>query len=133
MSMRKISIFTILLASFFLFGGSTSPMQSENSAINNAIKKGNSRDLSRHFNNSIDLLIPGNEGTYSKAQAEIIVGKFFKSNPPKSFTVSQEENTPDRGIYTIGRYMSTNSKTYRVYYLTKKVGPNYRIQRLQFE
>ena len=65
----------------------TDPIPQDNPEIINAIITGNASSLAKNFNNSIDLLIPGNEGTYSKAQAEIIIGNFFKANPPKSFAV----------------------------------------------
>ena len=111
----------------------TDPIPQDNPEIINAIKTGNASSLAKNFNNSIDLLIPGNEGTYSKAQAEIIIGNFFKANPPKSFAVKQEGTSSDSSKYTIGVYSSTNNKSFRTYYLTKRIGASQLIQLLQFE
>jgi len=125
----RIFIFIIGVALFSF----TDPTPQDNPEIINAIKSGNSSLLAKNFNNSIDLLIPGNEGTYSKAQAEIIIGNFFKANPPKSFSVKQEGTSSDSSKYTIGTYNSSNGKNFRTYYLTKKIGSSQLIQLLQFE
>lgn len=122
----------IFLAGVALFSF-TDPTPQDNPEIINAIKTGNASMLAKNFNNSIDLLIPGNEGTYSKAQAEIIISNFFKANPPKSFAVKQEGTSSDSSKYTIGTYSSSNNKNFRTYYLTKKIGASQLIQLLQFE
>ena len=42
-----------------------------------AIKSGNSKELARYFNTSIEIAILENEDVYSKAQAELIIKDFF--------------------------------------------------------
>ena len=52
--------------------------------IGNALRTGDSRQLSSYFGPTIDLTIGLREDVYSKAQAELILKDFFTKNPPKS-------------------------------------------------
>lgn len=49
---------------------------------------GNTRELSRFLSSSINLSYENNENVHSKAQAEIILNRFFKENPPKSSKIT---------------------------------------------
>jgi len=42
-----------------------------------AFKTGNSSEIAKYFNNSVDLSIPGNEGVYSNTQAKLILKTFY--------------------------------------------------------
>ena len=97
-----------------------------------AIRNGNSKDLAKFFNTSIDLTVPGNEETFSKAQAELIVKDFFQKNPPKTFTINHQGSSNDGSKYSIGTYVSSTG-SFRTYFLLKKVGNSFFIQQLQFE
>lgn len=108
-------------------------MNIENQNINKAIKQGDAVELASFFNNSLELVLPNNEGTYSKVQAQMILSLFFDKNPPRSFSVKQEGSSPNNTNFVIGTYVTTASKTYRVYYVTKKVGNRDLIQHLEFE
>lgn len=100
--------------------------------IAGAIKNGNSADVAKYFNTTIDLTVPDNEGTYSKTQAELILKDFFTKNPPSSFTVNHNGSSNDGSLYAIGTY-NADSGSYRTYFLLKKSGTSYLIQKLEFE
>jgi hypothetical protein len=100
--------------------------------VSNAIKIGSSKDLAKYFYSSIDLTVPGNEGTYSKSQAELIVKDFFSKNPPKSFVINHQGTSGDGSQFSIGTYTST-SISYRTYFLIKKFSDTFYIQQIQFE
>lgn len=102
------------------------------SDISAAIKNGNSTQVASYFNSTIDLTVPDNEGTYSKTQAELILKDFFTKNPPASFTVNHNGSSNDGSLYAIGTYTS-GSGSYRTYFLLKKSGSSYLIQKLEFE
>ncbi len=106
--------------------------QDINGKVSMAIKSSNSTELSKYFNNSIDLTIPGSEGTYSKVQAEQILKSFFTKYPPVSFTINHKGSSNDGSVYAIGTYKS-NSVTFRTYYLTKSIGGQLLIHQLKFE
>ena len=101
--------------------------------ISDAIRSGNSVALGKFFNINLDLSLPGNENTYGKAQAEIIIRDFFSKNPPLSFTVNHNGSSKDGSVYFIGTYKSKQNKSFRTYCLVKKSGDKYLIQQLQFE
>jgi hypothetical protein len=134
--MKTRSFFTLImmiitssvLVSFTIF-------QDDDDITNNivkAIRSGDSKELSKFFNSTIDLTVPGNEGSFSKTQAEIIVKDFFAKNQPDSFTVNNQGSSKGGAKFSIGALV-TSDKTYRVYFLIKKNTDKYQIQQLQFE
>ncbi len=105
----------------------------ENVDINNAIRKGSANDLSSFLNSSVEIVLPDNEGTFSKAQAQMILASFFSKHPVKSFVVKQDGSSSSTSNFVIGTYTSTLNKDFRVYYVTKKVGNKELIQHIEFE
>ncbi|MFH1121141.1 MAG: DUF4783 domain-containing protein [Bacteroidota bacterium] len=103
-----------------------------NPKIAASIKSANARELSNYFNNPIDLTTPGNEGTYSKAQAEMIVKSFFQKYPPASYTVNHQGKSNDGSLYAIGTYKS-GTKEFRTYLLLKLISGQPLIHQLKFE
>ena len=100
--------------------------------VADAIRKGNASELAVYFNSSIDLTVPGKEGSFSKAQAEQIIKDFFAKNTPKSFEIKHQGTSSDGSNYAIGT-MVTNKGNFRTYFLIKSIsGKNY-IQQLQFD
>ena len=101
--------------------------------ISGALNMGDVQGLGNHFNNTIDLSLPGSEGTYSNKQTEQLLKAFFKTNSVKSFNLDHQGNSNDGSQYMIGTLSSMSGKTFRVYVLIKKFGDNDLIQQLQFE
>jgi Domain of unknown function (DUF4783) len=52
-----------------------------------AIKTGDTRQLSLYFDERIDLYLPSNTNNYSKSQAELILKDFFLDNKVRGFRV----------------------------------------------
>ncbi|MBE0664052.1 MAG: DUF4783 domain-containing protein [Bacteroidales bacterium] len=96
------------------------------------ISNGNSQELSKFFNASIQLTLPDNDGRFSKPQAELIMRNFFIKYPPKSFTISHKGSSSDGSRYFIGVYKSSNN-TFRSYYLLKLVTDAELIHQLRLE
>lgn len=73
----------------------------EQLAVN--FKQGNSKEIAKSFNSSIELIILDQEDVYSKVQAEQIVKDFFIKNPPIKVTIlHQLNNVPFRlGILSL--------------------------------
>lgn len=123
---------TLLLVFSMLFISNSLMGQDINEKITQAIKTSNSAELSKYFNNSIDLTIPGSEGIYSKVQAEHILKSFFVKYPPTSLVINHTGKSNDGSIYAIGTYKSATN-TYRTYFLTKSIDGNLLIHQLKFE
>lgn len=58
--------------------------------ISEALKNGNSAELAKHFNPTVEMEILGEENVYSKAQAELLLKDFFNRNKPTSFKVNHQ-------------------------------------------
>ena len=52
-----------------------------------AMRSGDANQLSRYFDNRIDISLPGKSDNYSKSQGEMILKDFFTSNKVKSFQI----------------------------------------------
>lgn len=99
--------------------------------IVNALATGNATQLSAYFDAAVDLIVPQNEGNFSKKQATQIMKFFFDRNPPEEFLLEHEDMTNDGSTYFIGYYKTTAGKTLRTYILMKKLEENEFIRQLQ--
>ena len=45
--------------------------------IVNAIKSGNSAEVSKYFDNTVEITLPEKSNSYSKSQAELVLHDFF--------------------------------------------------------
>jgi hypothetical protein len=106
--------------------------QSADETISAAIKVGNYKELSKHFDTKVELTIASKEDSYSKAQAELIVKDFFAKGKVSNYQVIHRGKSPDGAKYAIGT-LTTSSGKYRTYILTKEIGGTTRIQQLRFE
>jgi len=135
--MNTRSYIPAFFLAFFLLCSVTlpayAPALSLQEEVSNAIKLGNASALAKYFNTSLDLVVPGQEITCSKTQAEQILKDFFQKNPPKSFKINHQGASKDGSQFSIGTYISTADKSFRTYFLLKKSGANTLIQQLQFE
>lgn len=102
----------------------------ENIAI--AIRTGNSKQLASYFSNTVEITIPGKEGTFSKVQAEMIMKDFFSKTIPTTFTIDQKGNSAGGAQFMIGTYKSNNT-LFKTYILLKPVENQMLIQQIQFE
>ncbi len=122
--MKKLIFIWVLFSGVTLFG--------QNSIINNALAKGDSKVLSEYFDNSISLTILDAENTYSKAQAEVILFTFFSKHAPKGFTPVHDGTSPEGSRFSVGNLL-TSSGTYRTFILVKQKGNVSLIQEIRFE
>jgi hypothetical protein len=97
-----------------------------------AIKAGNSRELAQYFGPTIEIILPGIDGAFSKAQAEMIMKDFFSKSAPVSFSVNQKGNSAGGAQFMIGTYKSKTEKL-NVYILMKPVSSQLLIQQIHFE
>ncbi|MDY0101456.1 MAG: DUF4783 domain-containing protein [Lentimicrobium sp.] len=125
-----LQAFFLILAFSFLTNQSVA--QDLTAKIASGIKTANAKELGVHFNQTLDLSTPDAEGTYSKAQAEMIVKNFFVKYPPTSYTQNHQGKSNDGSQYAIGVYKS-GKFSFRTYYLLKTIGGKPLIHQLKFE
>jgi len=108
--------------------------QSIDKSVQNAISTGNSQALSAFFFSTIELTIPEAQGSYSKAQAELLMKNFFNKYPATSFTIINEgQSGGEKSRFAIGTYTSTKGNSFRVYYLIKDISGKNQLTILKFE
>ena len=100
--------------------------------IATAIRSGDSRELSKYFNSTVELVLPGNDGVFSKAQAEMIMKTFFAKSSPVSFTINQKGNSTGGAQFIIGTYKN-KSGSLNVYILLKPINGVLMIHQMHFE
>lgn len=102
------------------------------SDLTNAIKSGNAQKVATFFGKSVDLSLPGNEGVYSKTQAQLILKNFFTKNKPSAFKIVHSGDSKNNSHYSIGN-LSTSAGLYRVYLLYKESGGQTTLLELKIE
>lgn len=109
-------ITTLLSIYFILFTVYTLPLKELESAFNN----GDSEKIVNLASPKVLINIDGKKGVYSHLQGEQVLEKFFKSNPPKQFSVKYKGENDGLNSFAIGVYQSTNSTSFQVSIKFKK-------------
>ena len=96
-----------------------------------AIDNGSSSDLAKYFDSSISLNVNGQQGDYSKNQAELVLKDFFKKNPSMGFSlVFRSENNPNLSSY-IGDYQIAQG-LFKVFIKVSQQDSEFKIYSLEF-
>ncbi|WP_215226474.1 DUF4783 domain-containing protein [Echinicola shivajiensis] len=132
--MKKLITHTFYIFMFAILA-STQPAWAQSSdhekSISISLKAGSSRDLSAMFENNVELNINGNEGDYSKNQAELILRDFFKKFPPEEFDIVHKGKSGSQILYYIGSYQSSHGN-FRTLIKCKLKDDNIRIYSMDF-
>ncbi|MDP2423651.1 MAG: DUF4783 domain-containing protein [Bacteroidales bacterium] len=131
--MKKF-FFLLTIALLFIGGSFLSAQETpkEGDSIIVLLRTANAKELARHFNASVQLTLPDNDGRFNRTQAELIMRVFFSKYPPQTVTLNHQGASNDGSLYFIGDYKSGKTK-YRTYFLLKKVGANLLIHQLRIE
>ena len=125
--MKKI--FTPLLACIVLL--SAFSKQSSIDEVIGALRSGNSNELSRFFDDNVDLTLPDKSDSYSKAQAQLIVKDFFGNNRVKGFDLKHKGDSPG-GHFCIGT-LQTNSGNFRTNVFMKMKNGREVVKEIRFQ
>lgn len=97
-----------------------------------ALKSGNATEVSRFFDSMVEISLPANSNSYSKAQAEIILREFFSRNPVKSFEIIHKGSSGEGSSFGIGNLV-TDHGTFRTTFFFRQKGDKFVLQELRFE
>lgn len=97
-----------------------------------AFRTGNYRLFAAAFNANVELNLVGNEGYYSKAQAEQILKDFISRHPPQNYIQRHAGLSPDGNQYQIGTLQTSVGK-FRTYLFLQKIGDAIFIKELRIE
>jgi hypothetical protein len=96
-----------------------------------ALKTGNTNEIAKFFDNTVELNMPDKSNNYSKSQAELVLRDFFNTNTVKTFTVNHKgENAGSQ--YCIGTLI-TKSGNYRTTVFMKLKSDKQVLQTITFE
>ncbi len=99
--------------------------------ITKIFKEGNSSELAKHLNPTVELELLEEENIYSKAQAELLLKDFFNRNKPTSFRINHQGNKGSTS-FAIGTLV-TQSGSYRVSVFMKTDKSKLLIHQLRIE
>ena len=132
----KVKFWIVLLTGTIIWGFSQN-VQAQSDVFNGAktaLKTGNSKELARHFNNNIELIIESENVEFDKVsstQAELVLKNFFQKHPAKDFIYVHQGSSPEGAQYSTGTYQSQNG-SFLVYIVLKQFGGHYQIDRIDF-
>jgi len=96
-----------------------------------ALKTGNSGQIARYFDNTVEITLPDKGNSYSRNQGEVVLRDFFTLHPVKGFEVLHKgENGGSQ--YCIGT-LTTRNGTFRTTVYMKQKGEKQTLQEIRFE
>ncbi|MEO6453389.1 MAG: DUF4783 domain-containing protein [Ginsengibacter sp.] len=96
----------------------------------NSLKTGNASQLSKYFDNTIDITLADKTNSYSKSQAELVLKDFFNTNSVINFQVIHTGDNAG-AQYLIGN-LETKKGTYRTTIYIKQKADKQVLQELRF-
>jgi hypothetical protein len=104
--MKKLHYLRLEFLVLMVFAPILLSAQSETfNAIKEAIKAGNSKEVVKYFNQSVEINLEGAINTHSKVQAEFVLREFFKKHPLTDFTIVHTGSSKGGLQYAIGKYI----------------------------
>lgn len=96
-----------------------------------ALRSGNASELSKYFDDNVEVTLPVKSDSYSKAQAQLIMKDFFANNDVRGFELKHKGDSPG-GHYCIGT-LQTKSGNFRAHIFMKSKGDKELVKELRFQ
>jgi len=131
--MKKHILTILLLVSVGIVFGlyATSDLPNIIEKVSVAMSKGESAEIAKYLNPTVEVEILGQDNIYSKAQTELMLKDFFAKNKPKSFKVNHQGTKGATG-FAIGILISETA-SFRVSLFFKAEKETYKIHQLRIE
>lgn len=124
------TLFTsLLVASLVMF--SSFVQKSNIDEVIGALRSGNADELSKYFDDNVELTLPDKSDSYSKAQALQILKDFFTNNNVKTFDVKHKGDNGN-GQFCIGT-LQTKSGNFRTTVFMKMKGDKELVKNIRFQ
>ena len=114
---------TVLFSSF--------TKQSSIDGVIEALRSGSSSELSKYFDDNVELTLPDKSDSYSKAQAQLIVKDFFGNNGVRGFELKHKGDSPG-GHFCIGT-LQTNAGNFRTNVFMKSKNGKEVVKEIRFQ
>jgi hypothetical protein len=125
------AIFTSLLVAIAIVLSSFGQNSSSIDEVIGALRSGNANELSRYFDDNVEVTLPVKSDSYSKAQAQLILKDFFANNDVRGFELKHKGDSPG-GHYCIGT-LQTKSGNFRAHVFMKSKGDKELVKELRFQ
>jgi len=129
--MKYSGIIPVVLIAFGSLIGNAQEQPMIPGGISIAFKAGNSAELSKYLNSTVELLLLEKEDFYKKNVAETILHDFFNEYKTKDFTI-RHQGAKNDAQYAIGN-LKTENGDFRVYFLLKKIDQELLIHQIRIE
>jgi len=96
-----------------------------------AIRTGNVNQLSPFFDVRVDISLPDKSDTYSKTQAEMVIGDFFNNNQVQNFKITRQGESG--GTLFCAGLLQTRSGNYRTTLFFRQKGDRHFLQEIRFQ
>jgi hypothetical protein len=96
-----------------------------------ALRSGNASELSKYFDDNVELTLPDKSDSYSKAQAQQIVRDFFSNNNVKGFDLKHKGDSPG-GHFCIGT-LQTGAGNFRTNVFLKSKNGREVVKEIRFQ
>lgn len=122
----------LLLLIFMGFGGTLTAQsnQSLTQAFGTALGRGDVQALTVLLDDEVQLIQPGENGTYHKQAVTGKLAAFLRQNPPVGFLMKHQGSSADGQVYAIGQLTTQSGSHYKVLLRAKPAGSQYRIFKL---
>ncbi len=129
--MKNLRGFAVLALSLVLFSFTNKPTYYYSiDEVVSAIRAGNSTELSKYFDNRVDIALPDKSDTYSKAQAEMIIRDFFNSKGVTGFELKHRGE--NGGAQFCVGILKTRNADYRTHLFMRQRGDRQLLQEIRF-
>ena len=122
----------LLYTSFFLLLYSICVPPDPIDKVAELIGKGNIHEIAKIFAPDLELTLMDDVNTYSKAQAELILEKFFAQNKPNSCKMLHKVNSSTTFRFGVV-IINTDKGPYRAAFTLKEVDGNMQLIELRIE
>jgi Domain of unknown function (DUF4783) len=112
----------ILLSCTFLLCSFTAVKRGSGMEIEDivmAMKSGNASQLSRYFDNRVDISLPDKSDNYSRTQAEMVIRDFFSSNAVRNFEIKYKGGSTS-SKYCVGTLQTRNGDYHTKLFMKEK-------------
>ena len=96
-----------------------------------AIRSGNVTQLSPFFDVRVDITLPDKSDTYSRTQAEMVIGDFFNTNVVQNFKITQQGESG--GTFYCAGILQTRSGNFRTTLFFRQKGDKHFLQEIRFQ
>ncbi len=96
-----------------------------------ALRSGNASQLSKYFDNRVDISLPEKADNYSRTQAEMIIRDFFSNNSVKDFSLRYKSDNAETNFCT--GTLQTKGGNFRTTLTMKQKGNRQFVQDLRFQ